>query len=120
MMLSVIAHNYEGALMVLLAVIHPGFVGIRPPFYCSAGRILETGHVVADLVTRTGALVKRSIVFRNEAEMQGELRRLADKLKLNDDDREEMFAAARRWIVCDFRIDPLVDPRDPGAKRYLQ
>ena len=25
----------------------------------------------------------------------------------------------RRWIVCDFRLDPTMDPADPDAKRLV-
>ncbi len=119
-LLSILAHNFERAMPILLAVVFPGFEGVRAPFYCSAARIMLTGQVAADLITKGGQLVKRAEVYRSEAAFQRELRRLADRIKLNDADREEMFAAARRWIVCDFRIDPTMDPKDPDVRRYVQ
>lgn len=118
-MLSVIAHSYGDGLPVLLAIVFPGFDGIRAPFYCSAARIMESGQIAADLVTKTGALVKRAEVFKNELAMQTAFRRLADELTLSDDDRVAMFAAVRAWVVADFRLDPTMDPADPDAKRVL-
>jgi hypothetical protein len=56
-------------------------------------------------------------IFRDETQMRDKLRRLADELKLNDDDREQLFIAARKWCACDRRLDPGMDPKDPDAKR---
>lgn len=118
--LSILAHNYERAIPVLLAVVFPGYSGVRAPFYCSAARVLESGQVAADLVTKHGQLVKRAEVFKSEGAMQGALRRLADAVKLDDAERVEFFEAARRWVVADHRLDPTMDRKDPDAKRFLQ
>lgn len=105
-MLSVLAHNYDEAMPILLRVIFPGFTSIRPPFYCNAARIAHNGAVVAHMIDRKGHLVRNSVIFKDEAEMQSELRALADQMTISDAERVEMFAAVRRWIVADFRQDP--------------
>src|SRR5581483_7751035 len=48
--LSVLAHNYDEAIHVLLAVVFPGFEGLRPPGLASAGKIGKTGAVMADVI----------------------------------------------------------------------
>jgi hypothetical protein len=80
---------------------------------------MRTGEVVADMVTRDGQIVRNAQVFKDEKAMEGAFRDLADLLKLSDDDRVQMFEAVKRWVVCDFRLDPKLDPRDPGAKRIV-
>jgi hypothetical protein len=30
-----------------------------------------------------------------------------------------MFAAVKRWVVADRRLDPNMDPQDPDAKRLV-
>jgi hypothetical protein len=49
--------------------------------------------------------------------MRDAFRRLADRLKLNDADRIELFKCVQRWVVADRRLDPTFDPKDPDAKR---
>jgi hypothetical protein len=118
--LSVLAHNFDEAMPILLRIVFPGFTSIQAPFYSSAAKIMRTGEVVADMVTRDGQIVRNAQVFKDEKAMEGAFRALADLLKLSDADRVQMFEAVKRWVVCDFRLDPKLDPRDPGAKRILQ
>ena len=118
-LMSAVAHCFEGAAPVLFSVVWAGFQGVRAPFYCSAGRIMESGQVAADLVTKNGSLIKRAEVFKNEKEMETEFRRLADLVKLNDAERVEMFKMLRAWIVCDHRLDPTMNPADPDARRTV-
>lgn len=117
--ISVLAHSYDDALPTMLAVVFPGFSGLKPPGLCSAGKIAKTGAVVADVIQRDGARVKDVALFRNELAMQSTFRRLADDLKLSDDDRRELFGAVQRWVVADRRLDPTMNPRDPEAKRLV-
>lgn len=116
-LLSVLAHTYDEAMFVIMRVAFPGFTSISPPFLCTAGKIAKTGHVVADAVMPDGTISKNIALYRNSRELRDAFRHLADKLKLDDEDRLEMFSALRRWIVCDFRLDPAMDPKDPDAKR---
>lgn len=115
--LSVLAHNFDDAMPVLLCVALPGFQAIGVPFLCSAGRIARTGNVMADLIDKQGRKFKNQNLFNNTDRMQAAFRRLADAERLPDADREALFAAVRNWVVCDFRLDPAMDPADPDSKR---
>lgn len=116
-LLSVLAHNYDDALLPLLQVVFPGFSSITAPFFSTAGKVAKSGHIVADMVTKVGRIEKDFPIYRDEFEMQNDFRRLADRLKLSDSDRTEMFGALKRWVVADRRLDPTMDPKDPDAKR---
>lgn len=117
--LSVLAHNYDDAMPVLLRAVFPGFRSIRPPFLGSAGRVAKSGAVVAKVVRDGGVIEPRVVIFRNLDRCKGAFRRLADKLKLSDAERVELFTAVRRWVVADERLDPTMDPADPDAKRLV-
>lgn len=114
-LLSVLAHSYDEALPVLLRVVFPGFQGLKPPGLISAGKIGRTGSVVADVVLKGGLRKRNSIIFSDKKAMESAFRKLADRLKLSDKDRREMFCAVQRWVVCDYRRNPRMDPRDPDA-----
>lgn len=113
--MSMLAHSYDDAMPVLLRLL--GARGIGAPMLCSAAKIAKTSHVMADFVDRFGNIHRNQSVFRNKKHMEGSFRRLADKLNLDDADRVEMFAAIRRWVVADFRLDPTMNPNDPDAVR---
>lgn len=114
--LSILAHNFDDAMPVLLRIAFPGFTGLTPPFLSSAGKIDRAGRVVGDVVTPDGLIVKNMPLFRSTKELETAFRRLADKLKLSDDDRRGMFAAVGCWLVADMRLDPTMDPKDPDAR----
>jgi hypothetical protein len=118
-LLSVLAHTYDDAMHVVMRVAFPGFTSIVPPFLCTAGKIAKTGAVVADVVQRNGTITKNTVLYKNSIKLRDDFRRLADKMRLNDDERLEMFSALKRWIVCDYRLDPTMDPQDPDAKRLV-
>lgn len=118
-LLSVLAHNWDDAMPVLLRAVFPGFESIATPFLCSAGKISKTGHVCADLVTKDGQVVKMCSLYPSERDLEKDFRELADNLKFSDEDRVQLFCAIRRWIVCDFRINPSFAPADPDAKRVM-
>lgn len=117
--LSVLAHNFDDEMLVLLRVVFPGFTTITAPFLVSAGKVAKTGHVCADVAKRDGEIVKMAILFRDTLELQTEMRRLADRVKLSDGDRNALFGAVKRWLVCDYRLDPTMDPKDPDARRLV-
>lgn len=121
--MSVLAHNFDEAMPVLMQIVFPGFIvgeePIKNAIYSSAARIDKAGCVVADKISRGGVKEKDSVVFSSEIEMRGEFRRLADRMKLSDADRAEMFYAVRRWVVADRRLDPNMNPQDPDAKRLV-
>ncbi len=118
-LLSVLAHNYDEQLLTLLKVVFPGFTSIAAPFPTSAGRIERSGAVVADICMKDGRIVRNAILYRNEIEMRDDFRRFADRLKFSDADRRELFIALQNWVVADRRLDPLMDPKDPEAKRLV-
>lgn len=115
--LSILAHNFDEAMPVMLRVCHPGYQGLGVPMLCSAAKIARTGAVMADIIGKSGAKAGNQQIFRDERHMRSALRRVADRARLSDIDREEFFAAARRWVVCDYRLDPTMNPADPDAKR---
>lgn len=118
-MLSVLAHNFDDGMPVLLRVVFPGFVSIGAPFLCSAARIAKTGHIMADIITRTGQRMRNQAIFKDKRAMESAFRRRADEARLSDAERLEMFDAVKRWVVCDYRLDPGMDPRDPDAVRLV-
>ena len=115
--MSVLAHNFDEAMPVLLEVVFPGFRSITAPFYCSAAKIDKAGCVVADVIGLKGDLFRDSKIFDSEIQMRDTFRKLADRLKLSDSDRKELFKCVQLWVVADRRIDPNFDPKDPDAKR---
>lgn len=117
--ISVLAHTYDDAMPTLLRIVFPGFTSIAAPFYCSAAKVNKAGQVVADVVSKSGEIVKDAKVFDSEIALRDAFRHLADRLKLSDADRIEMFKCAQRWVVADRRLDPNFDPQDPDAKRLV-
>jgi hypothetical protein len=74
---------------------------------------------MADVVQKDGTISKNVGLYRNTLKLRDAFRRLADRLKLDDQERLEMFSALKRWVVCDYRLDPTMDPQDPDAKRLV-
>lgn len=116
-LLSALAHSYDDAMPVLMRIAFPGFTSIKPPFLCTCGKIGKAGAIVADMVTPDGAIIKDYVLWPSELHLRDAFRKLADRLKLNDKDRIELFRCVQRWVVADRRLDPNMDPRDPDAKR---
>lgn len=119
-LLSVLAHTYDSAVATMMMVAFPWYEGPQTemplPMLLSAGRIDKTGAIVADVQTSSGKKTD-AVVYPSEMAMRDDFRSLADRLKLNDADRIEMFKCAQRWVVADRRLDPNFDPQDPDAKR---
>lgn len=115
--LSVLAHNFDNAMPVLLRVVFPDWKSIGSPMLCSAARIAKTGDVMADMIGKDGQFFKNQQLFRNTRRMESAFRRVADEARLDDKQRVEFFEAVKRWVVCDYRLDPTMNPDDPDAKR---
>ena len=115
--MSVLAHTYDEAMPALLALADLD----EPPLPClvSAARISKSGAVVADVVDRMGTRIRDAVIYRNEFLLRDDFRKLADRLKLSDTDRIELFKCVQRWVVADRRLDPTFDPQDPDAKRLI-
>ncbi len=118
-LLSIIAHTFEQvSVEAILELLDPTFDGtLSLPGLSTAAKISKTGAIVADVIDRSGLIHKDEVIFVNETQMQNAFRALADRIKLNDADRIELFKCAQRWVVADRRLDPNFDPRDPDAKR---
>lgn len=117
--LSILAHNFDGAILTLCQVVFPGFESIRAPFLCSAGRIDKAGRVIADVAEKDGRISKGQVMYLTDIAYRDAMRRLADRLKLSDRERLEFFTCVKRWLVADLRLDPTMDPADPDAKRLV-
>jgi hypothetical protein len=102
--LVMLAKEYAGAMPVLLRVAFPGFQDLSRPMLTGYATIVWSGHMVCDLMDRDG-IIKRETIYGSVDEFIGEVRRLADLLKLNDKDREEMFVTLQKWVVADRRIN---------------
>lgn len=120
-LMSVLAHTYDEALLVLLQVLIPDYDGrALGPFLSTAGKIDRTGAIVADVVDpKTGTIEKDAVLYVTEIHLRDDFRRLADELKLNDDYRIELFKCVQRWVVADRRLDPTFDRKDPDARRLV-
>ena len=119
--LSVLAHNFDDVMPVLMRIVFPGFHSITAPFICSAGKVNKRGHIVADIVMRDNeAPRKNRVIYRTVGNLQNDFRRLADRLSLTDSERVELFTAVRRWVVADQRRDPTLDPADPDSRRLTE
>lgn len=122
---SMLAHSYDLAMPVLLAVIQPKCWdherrSLRPPFLTSIGKVDKSGAVVADAMLFDGALITRDKpVFSSTIDYRDELRRLADRCRLSDEDRRQFFICASNWLASDRRLDPSMNPVDPDAKRLV-
>jgi len=116
--LSVLAHSYDDAMPVLLNLMFDNFYSITTPFVCSAGKINKRGQIIADVQWRDWEpKTKDEVMFHDSSHLRNSFRKLADKMKLSDGDRRELFVAVRKWVVADQRLDPNMDPADPDAKR---
>jgi hypothetical protein len=114
-LLSILAHNFEERLMFICRAI--GFSSYLPaPFLTSAATIEKNGAVVAKMMCRDGRERRRAL-YASERDLRDDFRRLADRVKLSDTSREQLFLAIKNWVVADRRLDPTMDPKDPDAKR---
>lgn len=117
--LSLLADSFDETMPFLLAAVFPGVQGVRAPFYCSNPKINKSGRVVADMIERDGTKTPEKVIFVSERQMEAVFRVLADKVKLSDTDRRDLFSCVLRWVKSDMRLDPSMDRRDPDAKRLV-
>lgn len=117
-LMSVLADNYDETIPFLLHAVF-GSCNVLAPFLCTSPKINKTGRIVADLITKYGTLQKNYVIFDDETQMEGIFRKLADRLKLDDVERVDLFVAVRFWVKADQRLDPTFDRRDPDAKRLV-
>ena len=116
---SILAHNFDGAILTIMQTTFPGFERQQPPFLCSAGRIDKQGYVIADVWEASDRISRNQVIYVNDIAYRDAMRKVADKAKLTDQERLEFFTCVKRWLVADLRLDPTMDPTDPDAKRLV-
>ncbi len=89
-------------LMLLSAI---GIHSSRPPWFGPTCIIDPDGFVFTNFVDRAGDMHEATYVCHVSDMIEG-FRRLADKLKLTDAERDELFNAIRMWVHSDGRADP--------------
>lgn len=114
--LSVIAHRLSIEDMQFL-LRSCGFRGTGAPMLTSAAKIAKTGHIMADFLSRDCRRYRNQSLFRNARAMETAMRNFADLVRLDDAERVEFFDSVKRWVVCDYRKDPNMDPADPDSRR---
>ena len=99
--------EYPADILILLRVAF-GQIEIPNVMYTDYAAILPNGHVACEQKVRENGLVWKGFVkvYDSENRFLYDARRLADKLKLNDADRTDMFRVLKKWIAKDMRVDP--------------
>ena len=78
--------------------------GRKPPRFGSTARIDKDGMAIAHMQDKAGNIYKNHNLG-HVREIGDSFRGLADHLKLNDDERREMFSELNKWFVHDARAD---------------
>lgn len=102
--LIVLTMSYARAIQTLLRVC--GYRDIERPFLSSGVTITLSGKLICDVTEKSG-LVAPAVVYESTDELNKEMRDLADRLKLTDQERLEFTAAIQHWVVADQRVDHL-------------
>lgn len=76
--------------------------GRKPPRFGSVAKIDKDGLILSNLQDKSGNMY-RNHVLGPVSQLVGNLNGLADYLKLNDDERKQMFDEFRKWIYKDER-----------------
>lgn len=102
-LITALAKEYPGAMVTLMKVTFPGFVDFDLPIFLSYAHICRFGTIVCEMMEKHG--VRRTVcVYRSENAFIYDMRKLADKLKLDDKDRVEMFTVLQKWVASDRRV----------------
>jgi hypothetical protein len=105
---TMLAHTYYEVMDVLLRIVFPGIV-VKPPCFTGTASITHDGRVICNMLDRDGDLIIGVTIFASEDKFVLAFRRLADRLKLDDDDRKALFEAVQNWVTADHRIKPSVE-----------
>lgn len=79
--------------------------------------ITEGGMVLADMQLSPGKPYLAT-ALGNVTEVVEAMRRMCDKLKLDDADREALFAEFRKWVFKDYRAVSDMNLYDPKKLRH--
>jgi len=100
------AKEYPGVLVTLMKVTFPGFADFDLPIFLSYAHIALDGSIICQWMNK--AKIKRPVrVYDSEDAFIYEMRKLADRLKLDDCDRIEMFTVLQKWVASDRRVGVL-------------
>lgn len=105
-LMVVLTKEYAAAMPILLRVTFPGFEDIKLPFLSGYATIMQSGRMVCDETIDKFGTQRRVAVYENQGKFIADMRALADKLKLSDAERTEMFGVLQKWVVADLRIGP--------------
>ena len=114
---SILAHTYEHVVLTMIQVANPHRHEPLLPCIASNPVVAKSGAIVADVIMPNHHVAKDAVIYGSKGKLRDDFRRLADRLRLSDADRIEMFKCVQRWVVADRRLDPNFDPKDPDAKR---
>lgn len=76
--------------------------GRYPPRFGRVARINKDGYVFSNMQSKDGS-VYHDYAFGPVQTVIDNFRGLADELKLNDDERKQMFGELRKWFFIDER-----------------
>lgn len=91
---------------ILIAVL--GRIPRHPPRFGLKATITSDGFVMADFQGKDFVRHYSALVCEVK-ELTNNFRGLADHLKLDKEEREEMFAELRKWIARDYRAKSTLD-----------
>lgn len=105
-LVAALTKEYPAAIVTLLKVTFPGFIEFEPPIFIGYASIQPDGKVACEAgEVRLGVTYRGLLpVFDSEQQFIYEMRKLADRLKLSDRDRTEMFTVLQKWVASDRRI----------------
>lgn len=101
--ITALAKEYVADFETLLKATFPGFVDLDRPLFTSYAHIDLGGRIICEMIDKEGRK-RKVMVYGCEDAMIYEMRKLADKLKLPDRDRIEMFTVLQKWVAKDMRI----------------
>lgn len=89
------------------------------PRFSGLATVTSDGFVMCNFYDKAGVFRPGAFVCDVE-DLRDNFRGLADHLKLNDADRNAMFAELLKWIARDYRAPaPALSENDPNAERKL-
>jgi hypothetical protein len=84
--------------------------GRHPPRFGSTATINKDGVIIAHMQTKEGTIFPNQQLGQVQTVIDN-FRGLADHLKLNDDERIEMFTELKKWFVKDERANQNAEER---------
>lgn len=89
-----------------------GRVASNPPTVGMTGWIDKHGRMRSHYVTKARDVIPDCFLGVTATEVSEGFRRLADDLKLEDEDREALFGTIRKWVVKDERATSNMEATD--------